>query len=170
MQDIDLDEIATVTESAAEIRKIARANSIRACRILESALIHALQSEPLRGLPNLGTSACPFYAGRVRGKPDTQLPPEKWSLVVNPHGLLVMAKPIVVDGDLLDVRTAPVLDEELLAEDCERLATCLAILLPRHIAKTKAAEQKFEAFAVFSAKVEALFGTDGEGKPGGGRT
>ena len=72
-----LDDIETAGASArssAKARTDAREASIRACRALEKALIHELDGEPLRGLANLGTAGRPYYAARVRGKPDVRLP------------------------------------------------------------------------------------------------
>jgi hypothetical protein len=134
--------------AAAEARQVSRTYAIKACRAVESALIHELDAEPLRGLANLGSAREPCYAARVRGHdPDERLtrPSVDGVLCLNPHGLLVMTRWAWRPGQLqMMIESVPATDDSLLAEDARHLAQCLVKVLPRHIERAGETAQKFQ--------------------------
>lgn len=174
-------QAGTVAGRAGDAREDAWKASVKACRALERAVVRELDGEPLRGLANIGTAKHPFYAARVRGKPDERLPLPELDrptmpfdlpgpavapppvLCINPHGLLVVAGFVFrPDGTIVDVASSPAEDEDLLAEDAEGLASCLAVVLPRHVARADGAGDKFRRFAKFAARIVEMLGERGE--------
>jgi hypothetical protein len=141
-----LDEAKVTSENTAKARTEAVDASIRACRLLEQKLKAALQDEPLRGLPNLGSGSRPQHLLRVRVRTRLGEPLEDRDVLCLDHtGVLVMAR----NGASRRVR-----DDEILAGDAQDFAYALGAALERHIEASDRASSRNEALLELSRRVE----------------
>ncbi len=116
-------------------RSSARTEALNAIRLIEVCLVEALAGERLRALPNLtrgSARAKSYFAARVRGKHGEGLYDDRFVLVLDDCGMLMMAN---VSGS----RVAE--DSDLLAEDLEKLTVLVKDALEGHVqACTKSAK------------------------------
>ncbi len=136
-----------VSKNLQEDRLTARSNAVIAIRLIEDRLVEALSGERLRGLPNLNKSA-PYFAARVRSKPAQLLEDDRWTLVLDDSGMLMMAAK--------DCSTAAK-DEDLLAEDLEKFTRVVKTALDGHIsACTRSAKSYAKCTRLSSLVWDAL--------------
>lgn len=166
MNEQELKQTTTELEATkAEAREI----SVRAIRTLVARLAEALDGATLKGLPNLGASSSkPWRGARVRGSGGRRARADdidflatplarpaggetygKAAICINHRGELVSAQ-LDCHGD---VRESPVHDDDLFAEDAERLASALAGVLHQHIRRSKRSTQRFANIRAFSDRV-----------------
>jgi len=129
--------------------------AVKACRALESALQEALGAEPLRGLPNLGSSMAsrgnrPRYLHRVRTNAARQLSGRE-ELCLNARGQLVMADAF---------RERPVVDDELMATDAASLVQVLMIVLGGHLDATEQTSATYDEMRALAQRIVKLVKED----------
>ena len=150
----------------AERRAAARAASLNAIAVLTQAMCQTLGGETLKGAPNLvrgGESPRPYCGYRVRAAAGRWDAPLEWprgtepfdedgrqwgpeSLVVDIHGRLRVSR---LSG-LGDVWVREVREDELVAEDAEKLANVLGVALHQHVGRCERGEARYESIKRFS--------------------
>ena len=161
--------VSAATRQAESKRHEAREAVVPAIRAMETELIRQLDGGKLRGLKNLGIGAQPFYAARIRGKPDTKIlwPDEADSyastLVVVPSGHVVMAICETDSNGEIDpvITIRQVRPDEWRAEDLQGLLTTLRDVIPRHVEYAERAAERYAGLHELSENVLKLLG---EGK------
>lgn len=146
------DEVEKATGSVQAQRDDARDGVVSAIRAIEGELRERLSGGTLRGLKNIGTDDCRFYAGRVRGKTDAKIlwPEEEnataETLVITADGELQMAICCTdANAEIIpDLATRDIHDGEFRAEDLRDLLRTLSKVLSRH---TVYAERAVERYA-----------------------
>ena len=143
-----LETVKNSSESLNSIRSMSRANAVASVRELETYVVDALCGERLKGLPNLMRGWKPFFAARLRGNIDNQLPLEKHEtsgrpvIVIDDTGMLMLVRRSRCGG----VESEVAQDEDLIAEDVQEYISKMGSILHTHIAICRRGIEKYSLF------------------------
>lgn len=148
-------------ERLAASRDVARAEAVAAIRLLEEALAGALVPDRLRGLrPLCGGD---LYAVQVRrAVPDAPLEipnavgEVRESLVLTADGRLSIARAAVGARGAVYPVVRRVQDEELVAEDVERVSRAIVVAVSRHVEACERGEVRYEHLRGLARRVAAV--------------
>ncbi len=118
---------------------------------LECAIVDALAGDALRGLPNLGTSADPFYAARLTGR--GKLVPGYEQLVIMRTGRVAIAN--FHDGR---VRWRLPSYQDLRVEMFDVYLKTLAMVLRAHVEQAEKTSRTYEATARLARRIADVVG------------
>lgn len=146
-------KLATASDALDKEREAARKTALDAIRSMLAALATELCGEELRGLPNLAGSHNPYRAISVRTR-DRHKPLEAG----NPGTRLVLA----TDGKLHmarrsrqtdEVETYEAADDDLVAEDVERVARAIAHASRLHIEACEGGRDRYAKLSQLAARL-----------------
>jgi hypothetical protein len=135
------------------VREDSRDGIVAGIRAIETKLKQLVidQEQPLKGLRDISGGASPrFFGARVGTKEPSEVIPEKRAvLAIGATGALQMV--LRTDG-ALTVRDAA--DDELMAEDVERVAKLAVDILHKHAGHVSARLEFYEAASRLAQKIE----------------
>lgn len=129
-------EVSKLSPGSVSTREELRSLARKAIRSMESSVVKALDSEPLRGLVDLNPSGERFLAAHVQangrhGVDTFLIPGGKPVLVIGIDGCIVRAF-----STGRRVTASPVVDDDLATVDVESVARAYIYVLERHVARS----------------------------------